>query len=179
MQFQEQVQVSGVFLITPDFFTDERGGFARSFCANEFAQRDLVYSWVQFNLSRNYRTATLRGLHYQKHPCEEVKLLRCTRGAIFDVAVDLRPQSTTYGRWVGVTLTAESGAMLYIPKGCAHGLLTLEANTEVMYAVSTFYHPQNEAGVRWNDPSLNIQWPLSPIVISKKDQDWPDYEFTC
>ena len=154
---------------------DERGFFARAWCAREFAEAGLSTELVQCNLSFNEQRGTLRGMHFQRAPHAEAKLVRCTRGAIYDVAVDLRPGSPTHGRWVGVELTAENRRALYVPEGCAHGYQTLADGTETFYQVSEWYTPQAEGGVRWDDPAFGIEWPLPDPVLSPKDASWPDY----
>jgi len=159
--------------------TDERGFFARTFCETEFAAAGLESRLVQANASGNPRAGTLRGLHYQLAPHAEVKLVRCTRGAIHDVIVDLRPGSGTYLQWQGFELDAASGAMLYVPKGFAHGYQTLVDETEVSYQVSHAYTPGAEAGIRYDDPAFSISWPLTPSVISSKDLGWPAVDFAA
>lgn len=170
-----ETDLGGAFLIDLERREDERGFFARAWCAREFSENGLSTELVQCNLSSNRQTATLRGMHYQEAPYAEVKVVRCTRGAVYDVIIDLRPDSTTYGRWIGVELSAENGRMLYIPEGFAHGYETLVDGTETFYQVSEFYTPGAERGVRWDDPTFGIHWPLEPQVISQKDRSWPDY----
>src|SRR5262249_49758163 len=148
-------------IVEPELRSDERGGFARLWCRREFAEHGLNAAFVQCNGSFSARRGTLRGLHYQAAPYQEAKLVRCIRGAIFDVLVDLRRDSQTYLRWFGVELTADNWKMIYVPEGCAHGYLTLEDNVEVMYPVTSFYHPEAERGLRWDDPLVAIQWPNS------------------
>lgn len=171
-----QTEIGGVHRIVPEPRLDERGSFARVFCVDEFAAGGLATTVVQANTSFNRRRGTLRGLHLQTPPHGECKLVRCTRGAVFDVAVDARPGSPTFGRWVGVELSAQNGAMLFVPEGVAHGYLTLEDEAEVFYQVSRAYHPDSEAGVRWDDPAIGIRWPFAPAVISAKDRALPDLE---
>ena len=154
---------------------DERGFFARSYCRNEFAAHGLQPDYVQSNLSFNAHCGTLRGMHYQTKPDEEVKLVRCIRGAIYDVIIDLRKDSPTYKQWLGVELDADGRRMLYAPAGVAHGYLTLADDTEVQYQVSAFYSPESERAVRWNDPAFSIKWPIQPEVISSKDRQHPDF----
>jgi len=154
---------------------DHRGWFARTFCRDEFTTRGINSSVAQCSTSFNPRRGTLRGLHYQTSPHLEAKLVRCTRGAVFDVAVDLRADSPTFARWVGVTLTADNGRMLYVPEGCGHGFLTLEDNAEVHYQISQPYHPESQRGVRWNDPRFQIGWPGIPEIISDRDSNYPDF----
>jgi dTDP-4-dehydrorhamnose 3,5-epimerase len=171
-----QLKLAGAYRIDLEPREDERGFFARAWCQKEFAEHGLETRIVQSNLSYNRYKGTLRGMHYQAPPHEEVKLVRCIRGSIFDVIIDLRPDSPTYLQWVGVELTAANRQMLYVPRGFAHGFQTLEDDTEVFYHVSEFYHPQAERGVRWNDPRFGIAWPaVEKRIISTKDQSWPDY----
>ena len=152
---------------------DERGFFARTFCTQEFGAAGLEIGFVQANHSHNAKAGTLRGMHYQKAPHGEVKLVRCIRGAIHDVIIDLREGSPTYRRWEGFDLDAESGRMLYVPVGFAHGFQTLQDDTDAVYQVSHPYTPQAEAGVRWDDPAFGIKWPLPVSTISEKDAAWP------
>ncbi len=174
MIFRE-TEVPGVVLVELEKLTDERGFFARSFCESEFAAHGLHAAFVQANVSFNHRRGTLRGMHYQAEPRPEPKLVRCTRGAVFDVAVDLRPDSPTFCRWVSSELTEDNYRALYVPAGCAHGLLTLADNTEVSYLMGTAYDPDLARGVRWNDPAFGINWPLQPVVISAGDASYPDF----
>jgi len=167
--------LAGVWRIGLDKRSDERGYFARTWCAREFAEHGLNAQLAQCNTSYNARRGTLRGLHFQTAPFEEAKLVRCTRGAIFDVAVDLRPSSPTYLRHAAATLTAEDGDLFYIPEGCAHGFLTLADHTEVFYQMSQFYAPDHGAGARWNDPAFGIAWPIPVSVISPRDAAYPDF----
>jgi len=164
------------YLIDPDKKQDDRGFFARAFCEREFAEHGLVQHMVQTNVSFNARRGTLRGLHFQRAPHREVKLVRCTRGALYDVIVDVRPESAAYGEWMGVELSADSHRMLYVPEGFAHGFLTLEDDTEVTYQVSAFYTPGAEGGLRYDDPALAIDWPAPGRVISEKDRSWPAFQ---
>lgn len=163
------------FLIEPTKFGDERGFFARTYCANDFAAHGLETQFVQQNMSRSVRRGTLRGMHRQRAPHAEVKLVRCTRGQICDIIVDLRPESPTFKQWQAFELTDENHLSLYIPRGFGHGFQTLCDDIEVSYLVSAHYAPQAEAGVRWNDPALGIVWPMEPSVVSEKDQSWPDF----
>ncbi len=173
MNFHE-TKLKGAFVIELERKEDERGFFARAWCQKEFEAHGLNRNLVQANVSYNRKRGTLRGLHYQVAPHEEAKLVRCFRGAIYDVIVDLRPDSPTYLRWIGVELTAENRCMLYVPEGFAHGFQTLEDDTEVFYQVSQFYTPGAERGVRWDDPTFAIEWPAAKRrVISVKDQNWP------
>jgi dTDP-4-dehydrorhamnose 3,5-epimerase len=175
MRFTE-LELPGLFLVELELFQDERGFFARSWCQSEFAEHGLNPQLVQCNISFNDRQGTLRGLHYQSAPHAEDKLVRCTRGRIFDVAVDLRPESPTYLRWFGIELTQDNLRMLYIPKGFAHGFQTFVDQSEVFYQMSQAYHPQSARGVRWDDPAFGINWPsAAQRIISQKDQDYPDF----
>jgi len=175
MKFTETA-VQGGYLIEVEPRGDARGFFARGFCRREFEAHGLNPNVAQANLSFNREKATLRGMHFQAPPHAENKLVRCTRGSIFDVALDLRHDSPTALRWAGVTLSAENHSMLYIPEGCAHGYLTLEDDTEVFYLVSEFYAPDCEGGVLWNDPAFGIEWPIPPVVISERDRKHPLFE---
>jgi dTDP-4-dehydrorhamnose 3,5-epimerase len=175
MRFTEGA-VAGSFVIDMDPKGDDRGFFARAWCRDELQARGLVGSFVQCNDSFSAQRGTLRGLHCQRSPYDEVKLIRCIRGAVFDVLVDLRRDSPTFLRWFGTELTGENRRMLYVPAGCAHGYLTLEDATEVMYPVSHVYIPAAEIGVRWNDARFGIKWPdAGALTISPKDSQWPDY----
>jgi len=170
-----ETRLQGAFIISPDFIEDERGFFARTFCRREFEARGLNPNLVQCNISFNKKKGTLRGMHYQLAPHAEVKLVRCTAGALYDVIIDLRVESITYKQWYAAELTAENHKMLYVPEGFAHGYETLTDNTEAAYQVSDFYSPECERGVRWNDPAFSIVWPLPVAEISDKDaahQDW-------
>ena len=171
------LELDGAFAIDLDRRGDERGFFARTWARAEFASHGLSPDVVQCNLSFNHRRGTLRGMHFQRPPHAEVKLIRCTRGAIFDVIVDLRPDAATYGRWLAVELSAENGRALYVPEGFAHGYQTLVDDTETMYQVSAEYAPDAEGGVRWDDPAFGIEWPhIEQRTISEKDRAWPDYK---
>ncbi len=174
MVFQE-TELKGAYIIDLERREDVRGYFARAFCQQEFETYGLAPVMVQTNVSCNKKRGTLRGMHYQAAPHEEAKLVRCTRGAIYDVIVDVRPHSETYRRWIGVELTPETGRMLYVPEGFAHGFITLEDNTEVTYQVSAFYAPGYERGLRYDDPAIGIEWPIQVEVISEKDGTWPDF----
>jgi len=170
-----KTNIAGVFEIRPELVVDERGFFGRSWCQQEFASHGLNSRLVQCNISGSLRKGTLRGMHYQVAPFAETKLVRCTRGSIFDVALDLRPDSPTYRNWTAAILTAENHHMLSIPEGCAHGFLTLEDNCEVFYQMSEFYHPETARGVRWNDPAFGVDWPAKAEVISARDASYPDF----
>ena len=166
-------ELEGAFIIEPERIEDARGFFARSWCAAEFESRGLAGHIVQCNISFNRRRGTLRGMHYQKAPYAEAKLVRCTLGAIYDVMVDLRPDSPTYRRWTGVELTAENRRMLYVPQGFAHGFQTLADGSEVFYQMSQAYEPQAAAGFRFDDPAVGIRWPIAAGIISEKDRSLP------
>jgi dTDP-4-dehydrorhamnose 3,5-epimerase len=172
----ELTELPGVHIIRPDRFEDERGYFARTFCMREFAAAGLNSNVAQCNVSCSHQRGTLRGMHFQLPPAAETKLVRCTRGAIFDVALDVRPGSRTFGRWVGAELSAGNAAMLYVPKGFAHGFQTLTDDAEVFYQMSEFYTPELGRGVRWNDPAFAITWPLPVSVIAPRDRDYPDVD---
>lgn len=168
--------LSGAFTIELEKKTDDRGFFARSFCQNEFQQHGLEQNYVQMNNSFNVHRGTLRGLHYQASPHAEVKVVRCISGALWDVIADLRTDSPSFGRWFGAELTASNRRMMYVPKGFAHGFITLNDDTEVIYLVSAFYSADAERGVRWDDSFFGIRWPVAPIVISEKDRARPDFD---
>lgn len=171
-----ETKLDGAFLIDIEERTDERGFFARSWCQKEFEQYGLVPLVVQANISFNHKKGTVRGMHYQASPYEETKLVRCTRGAIYDVIVDLRKGSPTYCQWISAELTADNRRMLFVPEGYAHGFQTLTDATEVCYQVSQFYTPGAERGARFNDPAFSIRWPLDVTVISEKDANWADFQ---
>ena len=164
--------LTGVFVIDLERHRDERGYFARTWCPREFEAHGLNPRLAQCSVSFNTRKGTLRGMHYQAAPHEESKVVRCTRGAIYDVAVDVRPESPTFRAWVAVELTAENGRMLYIAEGCAHGFQTLADDTEVFYQISEFYHPESARGIAWDDPAIGIQWPADPVVMSDRDRSF-------
>lgn len=175
MKFLE-TSVKDAFLIKPDAFSDDRGYFMRAYCAQEFQQAGIHLPVVQANLAGSRHKGTLRGMHYQTEPFEEGKLIRCIGGSVFDVVLDIRTGSETYGQWYGAELTSSNRQMLYIPPGCAHGYLTLEDNAEVYYLVSEHYQPGAEQGVRWNDPKFSIDWPIKDnLIMSDKDRVWPDF----
>ena len=165
--FETELKCS--YIIELEKLEDERGFFSRSWDRNEFKEQGLNHNLVQCNISFSKKRGTLRGMHFQKKPFEEVKLVRCTRGKIFDVIIDLRPESNTYKKWIGVELKSDDFKMLYIPEGFAHGFQTLEDNTEVFYQVSNWFSPEHERGIRWDDKELNIKWPIDNPIISKKD----------
>jgi dTDP-4-dehydrorhamnose 3,5-epimerase len=168
--------IAGAYLIDLEKRGDDRGFFARVFCRDEFGEHDLETQFVQINNSSSAERGTLRGLHYQLAPAEEVKVVRCIAGALWDVIVDIRPESPTFGRWFGAELTAANRRMMYAPRGMAHGFVTLTDDTEAFYLVSAFYAPERERGIRWNDPRFGVEWPVTPIVMSDKDRDRPDFD---
>lgn len=170
-----ETRVKGVFLIEPERHDDDRGFFARTWSAREFCDRGLDASIAQCSVSYNHQRGTVRGMHYQAPPHDETKLVRCTRGAIFDVALDLRRDSETFGQWVGEELTAHNHRMLYIPVGCAHGFQTLADGSEVFYQISQVYEPAAARGVRWDDPAFDIRWPEPVRVIAERDRTYPDF----
>ena len=174
-----QTNISGAFIIEPQRLEDERGVFMRGWCKRQFEEQGLASDFVQFNFSLSKKAGTIRGLHYQIPPHQEAKLIRCTKGLIYDVIIDLRPKSPSYKRWIGLMLDAQFCKMLYIPGGLAHGFLTLQDNTEVFYPVSQYYCAESERGIRWNDPFFNIEWPeTESLIVSEKDKSWPDYYLT-
>jgi dTDP-4-dehydrorhamnose 3,5-epimerase len=172
----EKTKLPGVFEIRIEPKPDERGFFARCWCQREFEDNGLNSKLVQCSVSFNVRKGTLRGMHYQTAPNQEAKVVRCTRGALYDVVVDLRRNSPTFGEWVAVVVTAASRNMVYVPEGCGHGFLTLEDETEVMYQISEFYSPESARGVRWDDPAFRIVWPGEVKVISERDRTYPNFE---
>lgn len=174
MIFRETA-LKGAFVIEPERKEDERGFFARTWCQREFEAKGLKASWVQSNMSGNYRKGTLRGMHYQIAPHEEIKLVRCTSGSLYDVIIDLRRHSPTYLKHIGVELSSSNLKMLYIPEGFAHGYQTLDDETEVLYLMTAFYAPESARGVRWNDPLFGIRWPEDDRIISERDQHYPDF----
>ena len=171
-----QAPLPGAHLIDPEIHGDERGFFARVFCSNEFAEHGLSTHFVQINDSLSVTKGTLRGVHYQLSPKGETKVVRCICGALWDVILDLRKESPTFGRWFGAELTEENRCMMYVPKGFGHGFITLTDNVEVLYLVDEFYAPKYERGVRWNDPKFKIGWPAEPVVMSDKDRGYPDFD---
>ena len=173
MRFVE-TELAGAYILEPERLEDERGFFARLSCAREFEERGLVSNFVQTSIAYNRTKGTLRGMHFQVAPHEEVKTVRCTTGSIYDVIVDLRPNSSTYGSWTSVVLSAENRGTLYVPEGFAHGYQTLEDGSEVFYQMSQYYAPESALGFRWDDPSIAIRWPdVEERVISDKDRELP------
>jgi dTDP-4-dehydrorhamnose 3,5-epimerase len=171
----QQTGLKGAYIVDPERIEDDRGFFARAWCRREFAEHGLSTDLAQCNISFNRRKGTLRGMHFQTTPRAEARVVRCTAGAIYDVIVDLRPDSDTFKQWIGVELTAESRRLLYIPEGLAHGFLTLSDNVEVFYQMSEFYSAEHARGVRWNDPAFGIEWPGEVVVISERDRGYPDF----
>ncbi len=172
----EKLFISGVVLVKPEFREDSRGSFSRSFCAREFAEHGLATHFVQESVSYNAKKGTFRGMHFQKEPKAENKLVRCTRGSAVDVILDLRPESPTFKKHLLVDLNSENKHSVYIPHGCAHGFLTLQDETELFYCIDEYYEPSLAAGVRWNDPAFAIQMPNPIEVISPKDLDFAFHE---
>jgi dTDP-4-dehydrorhamnose 3,5-epimerase len=168
--------IHGLRLIELQKHGDDRGFFARMFCEREFADAGLETRFVQVNNSRSAEAGIVRGLHYQLPPAAEVKLMRCIRGAIFDVSVDLRPDSPSFKQWFGCKLTADDRRMAYVPRGCAHGFMSLAPASEVVYFASAFYAPQQERGLRWDDPTIGVTWPIDEVDVSPKDAAWPDFD---
>ncbi len=169
----EPAPIKDAWIIKQKPIGDERGYFARAYCDREFAEHGIPTGFVQTNTSFSKDVGTLRGLHWQCAPAPEPKFMRCTRGAIFDFMVDMRPDSPTYLQSFGIELTPDNQTMLYTPAYCAHGFLTLEPNSQTLYMVGGFYAPECERGIRWNDPKINLQLPIAPKVVSEKDQNWP------
>lgn len=175
MKFTE-TPLAGAWIIELEKRGDERGFFARTYCTREFAEHGLTTSFVQVNDSLTADRGTLRGMHYQLPPAAETKIVRCIRGALYDVMLDLREDSPTFGQSFGVELTAENRVMAYVPKGFAHGFITLEDATEAFYLVDEYYAPELERGVRWDDPKFDLKWPIEPVVLSDKDRSHPDFD---
>ena len=170
------IPLSGAHLIELERRGDDRGFFARLFCEREFGNAGLETRFVQINNSLSAKKGTLRGLHYQLPPTAEVKVVRCVKGTIFDVIVDLRPDSPTFGKWYGAELSEANRLMMYVPRGFAHAILTLTDGVEALYLVSAFYGPEQERGIRYNDPKFRIEWPIEPVEMSPKDRNWPDFD---
>jgi dTDP-4-dehydrorhamnose 3,5-epimerase len=171
-----ETKLPGVYEIQVERKADERGFFARTWCQEEFASHGLNPGLVQCSVSFNARKGTLRGMHYQAAPFPETKVVRCTQGSLFDVVVDLRPQSPTFRQWVGVTLTPAKRNMMYVPENCAHGFITLEDETEIFYQISEFFKPELSRGVRWNDPAFKIDWPEPVTMIAERDRTYPAFK---
>ena len=175
MRFRE-LALHDVFALDAEPFVDERGSFTRTFCVDEFGARGLEPRVAQCSISVNDRSGTLRGMHLQLAPFEETKLVRCTRGAVFDVVVDLRPGSPTVGEWLALELRADGGRAVYVPTGCAHGFLVLEDDTEVEYLISAVYAPEHARGIRWDDPAIAIEWPFVPTIVSERDRSFENID---
>jgi dTDP-4-dehydrorhamnose 3,5-epimerase len=173
-----ETKLKGAFIVEIKQLKDERGFFGRSWCRKEMEEHGLNGNVVQANTSLTLNKGTIRGMHYQKHPYEETKLMRCTKGAIYDVIIDLRKDSPTFKQWLGVELTEDNYKMLYVPEKFAHGFITLKDHSEVTYLVTQFYTPGAEAGIRYNDPGFNIQWPVPVEVVSEKDLSHPDFDLS-
>jgi dTDP-4-dehydrorhamnose 3,5-epimerase len=172
----KETRLPGVYLIEPRRRSDERGFFARTFCSRELAELGLETRIAQSSISFNPTRGTLRGMHYQASPHGETKIIRCTMGAIWDCLIDLRPDSPTYKQWVAERLTAENRKLFYVPEGIAHGFLTLEPDSEVFYEISSFFVPDAARGVRWDDPTFAVDWPIRPRLMSDRDRDYVDFE---
>lgn len=168
--------IKGLFVIEPELIKDTRGYFTRIYCRNEFKEHGIDFPIGQMNRSASKKKGTIRGLHYQNEPYDEDKYTQCIQGTIFDVALDLRKKSKTFGKWFGIELSAENMKMLFIPKGFAHGNQTLVNNTIIQYPASQFYTPGYEGGFRWDDPYLKINWPLKEYIVSNKDKGWPMFK---
>ncbi|GHV47711.1 dTDP-4-dehydrorhamnose 3,5-epimerase [Synergistales bacterium] len=166
------IPLSGAYVIEPEPREDDRGSFFRAFCQDEFKAQGLPFQTVQCNMSENRKKGTLRGMHFQKDPFAEIKIVRCVAGAIYDVIIDLRPESPTYLRWHGVELSAQNKLAFYVPEHFAHGYLTLSDNSTVFYQVSEFYHPEADSGIPFDEARVNIVWPITPTIISDKDRKW-------
>ena len=174
----KETPLAGAYVVDLKRLEDPRGFFARAFCADEFKAHGMVPDVLQANLSWNEKRGTLRGMHYQLAPYQETKFIRCVRGSLYDIIIDLRPDSPTFGKSFGIELTADNRTALFVPRDFAHGFITLQDDTEAIYMVSQTYQPGSEAGIRWNDPGFKLSWPMEPVVISDKDANWPDYEVT-
>lgn len=171
-----ETPLKGAYTIDLEKKGDDRGFFARFFCINEFDKIGLDRNVVQINNSSSAQKGTLRGMHYQLPPHSETKIVRCIKGSLYDVILDIRPDSPTFGQSFGTELSAKNRTMMYVPKGFAHGFLTLTDDVEAFYLVTEFYAPQAERGIRWNDPKFGIQWPIEPVIISDKDNKWQDFD---
>jgi dTDP-4-dehydrorhamnose 3,5-epimerase len=172
MRFTETT-IAGAWVIDPSPHKDDRGRFMRAWCVREFTEHGIDFIPVQANMGLSIRKGTLRGMHFQEAPALEAKLVRCIKGTIFDVVLDIRPGSASYGKWYGTELSAENGRMLYLPEHCAHGYQTLADETEIYYMASEFYTPGTARGMRFDDPAFRIQWPLAATAVSEQDRNWP------
>ncbi|MCX6722129.1 MAG: dTDP-4-dehydrorhamnose 3,5-epimerase [Candidatus Staskawiczbacteria bacterium] len=168
-----KTKIKDLYIIEPELKIDERGYFARFFCKKELAKENLIFDIMQINRSFTKKKGTIRGMHFQRDPKSEGKIIQCLKGAIYDVAIDIRKNSSTYGQWVAEELTENNKKMFFIPKGFAHGFQSLKDNSEILYFVSEFYSPEYEGGIRWNDPFFNINWPVKNPILSEKDKNWP------
>jgi len=173
-----ETKLKGAFIIEIKKLEDERGFFGRAWCQKEFEEHGLNGNICQINTSYTKNKGTIRGLHYQVNPYQETKFLRCTRGRIFDIIIDLRPDSPTFMQWIGNELSSDNYKMVYVPENFAHGILTLEDNSEVYYPVTQFYTQGAERGIRWNDPAFNIKWPVEVEIVSEKDNSHPDFDIS-
>jgi dTDP-4-dehydrorhamnose 3,5-epimerase len=171
-----RTKIKGVYVISPEPREDSRGYFIRIFAKEELRKAGISFSIVHINRSLSKEKGVIRGMHYQKHPKGEDKIIQCLQGKIFDVAIDLRRDSKTYGQWVGEVLDAQNKKMLLVPKGCAHGFQTLKENSSVEYFVSEYYSPSHEEGIRYNDSFLDVNWPIKNAIVSEKDRSWPDFK---
>ena len=167
--------IPGAWTVDIEPIEDERGFFARLYAREAFLERGIDLPIPQINIALNEKRGTLRGMHFQAHPHEEGKLVHCIAGAVYDVIVDVRSGSATYGRWIGLELDAQSGRALYVPPGCAHGYISLTDRAELIYLMSASYAPQAARGIRWNDPRVAVAWPITPLLISERDRNWPDW----
>ena len=172
----DALSIADAYVVRPEAHTDERGAFAHTFCANEFAAAGLETDVRQCSMSFNTHKHTLRGMHYQVAPDEEAKLVRCTQGAAHHVILDLRPGSASRGKWTTVELNSDNRHQLYVPRGVAHGFITLRDATEIFYQISADFAPDSARGVRWDDPQFGIEWPHHPAIISERDASWPDFK---
>jgi dTDP-4-dehydrorhamnose 3,5-epimerase len=170
-----ETPLPGAYVLEPEKAHDDRGFFARVWCAQELAEHGLRATWVQSSISFNEKAGTLRGMHYQAPPHQEVKLVTCTAGAVFDVIIDIRSDSVTFREWFAIELTARNNTTLYVPEGFAHGFLTLEDEAVVEYHMSEDFHPESARGVRWDDPAFGVRWPSEPVVMSSRDREYPDF----
>lgn len=171
-----KTKINGVYIIEPEPREDLRGYFVRVFAIEELRKEGINFSIVHINRSLSKEMGVIRGMHYQDSPHQEDKIIQCLDGEIFDVALDLRPDSKTYGQWFGEKLNSDNKKMMLVPKGCAHGFQTLKENTVVEYFVTEYYAPSSERGVRYNDPKFNINWPINEAILSDKDKNWPDFK---
>ena len=174
MRFRES-KLAGAYIVDIEPREDERGMFARTFCSREFAEQGLCEAFVQCNLSSNHHRGTLRGMHFQRPPYAEAKLVRCVAGAVYDVIIDLRRNSPTFCNWLGVELTSSDRRALYIPPDFAHGFQTLTDHAEVFYQMSEFYHDDHATGVRWDDRAIGVEWPIADPILSERDASYPDF----